>query len=95
MAISGKPREHCVQALQAAFGDPDRAFDYLSLGIPPEMLNPAGMAQLAAGGLGQGVGGQEMDYGDEDVEGDEDFGDGSLEGLSSFVNNPQFQQIRQ
>ena len=26
VAISGKPRELCVQALAAAFGDPDRAF---------------------------------------------------------------------
>lgn len=40
MAISGKPREVCVQALAAAFGDPDRAFQYLTDGIPQQMLNP-------------------------------------------------------
>jgi hypothetical protein len=35
MAISGKPRELCVRALQAAYGNPDAAFEFLmSGGIP-------------------------------------------------------------
>ena len=34
MAISGKSREMCAAALKAAHNDADRAFDYLSEGIP-------------------------------------------------------------
>ena len=49
IAISGKPREMCIRALQAAYGDPDRAFDYLQVGIP----NNAG----GDGGAGAGAGG--------------------------------------
>lgn len=34
MAFSGKPRDQCVKALAAAFGDVNRAFEYLEFGIP-------------------------------------------------------------
>jgi hypothetical protein len=84
MAISGKPREQVVQALQVAFGDPDRAFQYLMDGMP-QMANP---------GAGAGAGGNPMagmmppgmdagaDYGDEAGDGaDLAGGDGGLAAL--------------
>jgi hypothetical protein len=40
MAISGKSRDLCAQALKAAFNDADRAFDYLSEGIPQQFAAP-------------------------------------------------------
>jgi hypothetical protein len=46
MAISGKPKELCQQALQAAQGIPDVAFEFLMSGHIPQM--PAG------GGAGAG-----------------------------------------
>ena len=58
MAISGKPKELCVQALTAAQGIPDVAFEFLMSGHIPQM--------------GAGGGGQE-DYGDEAMgEGEDD-----------------------
>lgn len=48
MAISGKPKELCQQALQAAQGIPDVAFEFLMSGHIPQM--PAGGG---AGGAGQ------------------------------------------
>jgi hypothetical protein len=33
MGISGKTRDQCMAALRAAFGDPNRAFEYLMAGI--------------------------------------------------------------
>ena len=50
MSISGKPRDLCIRALTAAFGNPDRAFEYLMTSIP------AGGPSAAAG---------HDDYGDE------------------------------
>ncbi len=88
-AISGKGREDCVRALQAAFGDPDRAFEYLQMGIP----NMAG-AGMPMGGMPHGampMGGDVDMYGDE--EGEED-GSG-LGDLAAFAQNPQFQALRQ
>jgi len=34
IAISGKPRALCERALQAANGNPDVAFEFLTMGIP-------------------------------------------------------------
>lgn len=52
IALSGKPREACVQALMAAFGDPNVAFEYLTIGIP-QMLS--GMGGLGGGDLLAGL----------------------------------------
>ena len=46
-ATTGKTREECVRALQAAFNDADRAFEYLLTGIP-----------AMAPGMGMGGAGQ-------------------------------------
>ena len=62
MSISGKPREECVAALRAAFGDPNRAFEYLMTGIPAG-AGAAG-APPAPGGGGAGAD-MADDYGDE------------------------------
>lgn len=90
--ISGATKEMCRAALQAAFGDPNRAFDILSSG--------AGLGAMGAGGgMGQFAGidpamAQEMmedDYGDEGDEGSADYGGNPFE---SFASNPGFQQLR-
>ena len=77
-------RQLLQQALQVAFGDPDRAFQYLMDGMP-QMANP---------GAGAGAGGNPMagmippgmdagaDYGDEAGDGaDLAGGDGGLAAL--------------
>jgi hypothetical protein len=53
VAISGKDAELCAKALQAAFGDADRAFEYLTNGIPQNM---AGAGVGAGAGMGAGAG---------------------------------------
>ena len=82
MAISGKPREQVVQALQVAFGDPDRAFQFLMDGMP-QMANPGAgaggnpMAGMMPPGMDAGA-----DYGDEAGDGaDLAGGDGGLAAL--------------
>ena len=83
MAISGKPKELCVAALRAAFGNPDRAFEFLLAGLP-------------AGGMG-GEGSEAMaedDYGDEEGSG---VGGGAGAGGNPFAalaQNPNFAMIR-
>lgn len=73
--ISGKPRDQCVLAIRAAFGNPDRAFEYLMSGVNLQAL-AAGGGQPGAGAGGVGAGGAEAmpDYGDEygDEEGSAD-----------------------
>jgi hypothetical protein len=90
--ISGKSREQCVLALRAAFGDPNRAFEYLMAGIP------AGLGGAGAGvGTAANVGAAENDYGD-------DYGDEAMTGgvagaggnpFAALAGNPNFAMIRQ
>lgn len=66
MASTGSSRETVIAALQAAFGDPNRAFEYCLEGIP-EQLAGAGGAMGAMGAMGHAHGDDEMDdYGAED-----------------------------
>lgn len=88
MSISGKPREQCINALRAAFGNPDRAFEFLMTGIP-------------AGGQGAGAAGVE---GAEAMDADADYGDegSGVEGgagaggnpFAALASNPNFAMIR-
>lgn len=72
MAISGKPRELCLQALAAANNMPDIAFEFLMSGnIPAEPI-------------GGGEGGMDDDYGDE---GDDGAGAGGG-GLGQYNLDP-------
>lgn len=63
MAISGKPKELCTQALQAAQGIPDVAFEFLMSGYIPN--------------VGAGAGGGQADYDDEMGEDEEGAGLGN------------------
>jgi hypothetical protein len=60
MAISGKPKELCAQALAAAQGIPDVAFEFLMSGHIPQM----------------GAGGGQGDYDDEMGDEEEGMGGG-------------------
>ena len=96
VAISGATKEQARAALQAAFGDPNRAFEYLTSGFGGGGFGGgAGMGQFAgmdpalAGALNQEM--MEDDgYGDED-EGSADYGGNPFE---AFASNPGFQQLR-
>lgn len=80
--ISGKTREQCIQALRAAFGDPNRAFEYLMAGGGGEGQDPAGYD----------------DYGDEDPSASVGGGQPGGAGANPFAalaSNPNFALIRQ
>lgn len=99
--ISGKSKEQCTLALRAAFGNPDRAFEYLMSGVNLQALVGAGGAGAGAGaGLAgaegfQAEGADEMadDYGDE--EGSADFGGAGGNPFAALASNPNFAMIRQ
>lgn len=89
MAISGKPRELCIQALMAANNIPDVAFEFLLSGNIPEAPANDG----AEGDM----------YGDEDD--DMGAGAGglaqynlspeTLQAIQALSSNPSFPMIRQ
>lgn len=57
MAISGKPKELCTQALMAAQGIPDVAFEFLMSGHIPQVPVGDGCADEEMDGEDDGMGG--------------------------------------
>ena len=85
--ISGKPRDQCIQALRAAYGDPNRAFEYLMTGIPS---NAGGAGGAPGGGSSQAQQDYGNEYGDED--GGAPGGGAAMQGnpFASLASNPNF-----
>lgn len=88
MAISGKPKELCVRALNAAQNIPDVAFEFLMSGMIPEGGDQP----------------HDMGDGDEDMGDEEDgmgglaqynLDENTLQAIQALVNNPSFPMIRQ
>jgi UV excision repair protein RAD23 len=91
VSISGRSRDDCIQALRLAYGDPNRAFEYLMSGAPLT-------------GAGAGAEGGEDDYGDEDPSSYAGAGAGAGAGgaggagnnpFAALASNPNFAMIRQ
>jgi len=49
MSFSGKSRENCINALQAASGNPDIAYEFLMSGIPTNTQRRAPAQNAFAG----------------------------------------------
>ena len=50
ISLSGKPRELCIQALTVANGDPNLAFEFLTVGLPQMMPGMGGVGGNPYGG---------------------------------------------
>jgi hypothetical protein len=74
--ISGKPRDQCVLALRAAYGNPDRAFEFLLSNVNLSALAAGGGAGIGAGVEGGAGAGEDFgdDYGEEEGSGDPSAG---------------------
>ena len=89
MAISGKPRELCIQALQAANNIPDLAFELLLSGnIPDQPMEMDGADDMGDDDseMMGGVGGGLAQY---------NLPPETLEAIQALSNNPSFPMIRQ
>lgn len=91
--ISGKPRDQCILALRAAYGSPDRAFEFLMSGVNLQAL--AAGAGGAGAGAGAGGAGAGEDFGDDygDEEGSDPMAGGNP--FAFLQQNPNFAMIRQ
>jgi hypothetical protein len=82
VTITGKDPELCTKALQAAFGDPDRAFSYLTEGIPQQMA-----------GAGAGGAYYPEDEGSYEAE-PANMDQAGVAAMMEMANNPNFPQLR-